>query len=64
MLRLVVGSLVGLALLALLDSISVFIGPSPREGETRRQQSPPASTATRIGPCPTIIQISGVKDTV
>ena len=63
----VVGWLVVLGLTALLDSISVYIGPSPREGErkgkrkTREKMSkhpPPAPTASAIGPCPTISQIS------
>ena len=38
--------LVVLGLTALLDSISVYIGPSPKERE-------------KVGPCPTVIQIVG-----
>ena len=59
--------LVGLGLTALLDSIAVYIGPSPREREKEERndrgekkmdkQPPPAPTARAIGPCPTIIQI-------
>ena len=55
-------------LMALSDSVSVYIGPSPREGKKedrneRREkkmskQTPPAPTAIEVGPCPTFIQIS------
>ena len=45
--------------------MSINIGRSPREGERKKvdgrkmsKQSPPALTASAIGPCPTIIQIS------
>ena len=50
-----------------LFSKYVYIGPSPREREKeerndRRQkmskQPPPAPTASAVGPCPTLIQIS------
>ena len=59
--------LVVLGLTALRDSISVYIGPSPREREkeTRKDRrekkcpnNPPAPTASAVGPCPTFIQIS------
>ena len=61
--------LVVLGLTALLDSISVYIGPSPRErGRKKREviderkkmskQPLPAPTASTVGPCPTTIQIS------
>ena len=60
--------LVVLDLTALWDSISVYIGPSPREREKEKRndswekkcpkQPPPASIASTIGPCPTIIQRS------
>ena len=63
-----VGWLVVLGLAALLDSISVYIGPSPREREKeertgRREknmskQPQPGPTASAVGPCPTMIQIS------
>ena len=62
-----VGWLAVLGLTALRDSISVYIGPSPREREkeTRKdrweknvQTIPPAPTASAVGPCPTFIQIS------
>ena len=63
-----VGWLVVLGLTALWDSISVYIGPSPREREEEKRndrrekktskQPPPAPIASAIGPCPTIIQIS------
>ena len=63
------GWLVVLGLTALWDSISVYIGPSPKErekeerkdrGEEKCPNNPlPAPTASAIGPCPTIIQIVG-----
>ena len=56
---------------ALLDSISVYIGPSPRETEKKREkrkireriskQPPPAPIASAVGPCSTIIQTSTQK---
>ena len=58
------GRLVVLGLTA-LSGISVYIGPSPREREKKRemtdesknvQTTPPAPTA--VGPCPTLIQHS------
>ena len=64
----IVGWLVVLGLTALSDCISVYIGPSPREREnekrndrrekTMAKQPPPAPTASTVGPCPTLIQIS------
>ena len=57
--------LVVLGLTALLDSISVYIGPSPKEREkdernNRREKKcpnnpppPPPPTASAEGPCPT-----------
>ena len=66
---LLVGWLVVLGLTALLDSISVYIGPSLRErgkeekGQTTvkmSKQPPPAPTASAVGPCPTLIQIDQV----
>ena len=46
-------------------SISVYIGPSPRQEEKEMidekknvQTTPPAPTASAAGPCPTLIQIS------
>ena len=62
-----VGWLVALGFTALWDRISVYIGPSPREGgrnqkrwtrEKMSKQPPLTPTASAIGPCPTIIQIS------
>ena len=62
-----VGWFVVLGLASLWDSISVYIGPSPREkekekrmiGERKMSKQPPlAPTASAIRPCPTIIQIS------
>ena len=61
------GWLVVLGVTALSDSISVYIGLSPIKGEKREKiderkmskQTPLAPTASAIGPCPTIIQISG-----
>ena len=62
-----VGWLVVWGLTALLVSISVYIGPFPREREkeernNRREkkskQPPPAPTAGAEGPCPTITQTS------
>ena len=68
--------LVVLGLTALLDSISVYIEPYPRESEKRKEmideikknnlkskQPPPAPTASAVGPCPTLIQIVGHPDT-
>ena len=61
------GWLVVLGLTALWDSISVYIGPSPREAERKEKrktrekmskQPPPAPIASAICPCPTIIHIS------
>ena len=57
-----------LGLTALLDTISVYIGPSPKEREKEERkdrlvkmskQLPPAPTASTVGPCPTVIQIVG-----
>ena len=58
-----------LGLTALWDSISVYIGPSPRERkkeekwQTRERnvqnKPPPAPTASAVGPCPTVVQIVG-----
>ena len=54
-------------LTALWDSILVYIGPSPREREEEKrndrqeknvQTTAPAPTASAVGPCPTLIQIS------
>ena len=56
-------------LTALWDSISVYIGPSPRERGRKKsemiderkkmsKQPPPAPTARAVGPRPTLIQIS------
>ena len=53
--------------MALWDSISVYIGPSPRERQEQErndwwekfQTIPPAPTASTVGPCPTIIRIVG-----
>ena len=60
------GWLVDLGLTALWDSISVYIGPSPKEREKEERkdrgeskQPPPAPTASAIGPCPTLVQIVG-----
>ncbi|MEW8488046.1 MAG: hypothetical protein AB2705_22960 [Candidatus Thiodiazotropha sp.] len=58
-----VGWLVVLGLTALWDSISVYIGPSPREREKEARekmskQPPPAPSASTVGPCHAIIQIS------
>ena len=58
--------LVILGLTALWDSISVYIGPSPKEREKEKwqtrekmsKQPPPPPTASAVGPCPTLIQIS------
>ena len=60
--------LVALSLTALWDSISVYIGPSPKEREKEKRNDrrekkcpnnlPPAPTASVVGPCPTVIQIS------
>ena len=61
------GWLVVLGLTALWDSISVYIGPSPREREKEKrndrreknvQTTPTRTTASEVGPCPTINQIS------
>ena len=63
-----VGWLVVLGLTALWDNISVYIGPSPKERENKGeridesknvQTTPPAPTASALGPCPTVIQIVG-----
>ena len=60
--------MVDLGLTALWDIVSVYIGPSHREREKRKekieerrnvQTTPSAPTASAIGPCPTIIQIVG-----
>ena len=50
------------------DSISVYIGPSPREREKEKRNDrrekkcpnnpPPAPNASTVGPCPTLLQIS------
>ena len=65
--RWLVGWLVVLGLTTLWDSISVYIRPSPRETEKEKRSdrweknvrtTPPAPTASAIGPCPTVIQIS------
>ena len=55
-----------LGLTVFWDSISVYIGPSPKEREKEKRkdrgekkmskQPPPVPTASTIGPCPTIIQ--------
>ena len=59
--------LVVLGLTALIDSILVYIGPSPREREKEErndrrektvQTTPPESTARAAGPCPILIQTS------
>ena len=61
--RWLVGWLV-LGLTVYRDSITVDIEPSPREGERKKkdrrekknvQITPPAPTASAIGPCPTIV---------
>ena len=50
------GGLVVLGLKALCDSISVYIGPSPKEGERKDRQekyvqtAKPAPTVSAIGP--------------
>ena len=60
--------LVVLGLAALSDSISVYIGPSPREREKEErkdresknvQTTPTRTYCKAIGPCPTIIQTVG-----
>ena len=65
--------MVVLGLTALSDSISVYIGSSPKQREKEKRKDrgekkypkknkkkrPPAQTASAIGPCPTIIQIVG-----
>ena len=60
--------LVVLSLAALWDSISVYIGPSPRKREKeerkdRGKKCPnnphPHLFASAVGPCPTVIQIVG-----
>ena len=63
-----VGWMVVLGFTALWDSISVYIGPSPREREKeekmidKRKKCPnnphPRPTASTVDPCPTIIKIS------
>ena len=58
-----VGWLVVLGLTALWDSIPIYIGPGERKEkwEMREKMSknpPPAHTASTVGPCPTLIQIS------
>ena len=64
---LMVGWLVVLGITALWDSISVYIGPSPRERkkewrndkwEKNVQTAPPSLTASAVGHCPTLIRIS------
>ena len=64
--------LVVLGLTALSDNISVYIGPSPKEREKEEKgymrvkmskPSPPAPTASAIGPCPTVIKIVGRPST-
>ena len=62
------GWLIDMGLTALFNSISVYIGPSPRErGRKKREliderkmfkQPQSAPTASTVGPCPTIILIS------
>ena len=61
------GWLVDLGLTVLWDSISVYIGPSPREREKERetiderknvQTTPTRTYFKRSRPCPTLIQIS------
>ena len=56
-----------LGLTALLDSISIYIGPFLRERmkekrndsrEKKIQTTPPEPTASAVGPCPTLIQIN------
>ena len=70
-----IGWLVVFGLTALLDSISVFIGPFLREREkekrndSRREkkmskQPLSAHTASAVGPCPSLIQISRTPGTV
>ena len=64
-----VGWLVVLGLTTLWDSISVYIGPSPKEREKEERkgkmrvktpkQPPPAPTTSAVGPCSTVIQIVG-----
>ena len=59
-----------MGLTSLWDSISVYIGPSPREGRKKKEKiderhkrskrPPPVATASAIGPCSTNIQISRV----
>ena len=62
------GWLVVLGLTALWDNISVYIGPPPKEREKEKrkdrweknvQTTPPAHTASAVGPCPTVITIVG-----
>ena len=63
-----IGWLVDLGLTALWDSISVYIGPSPKERaieerndrrETKKvQTTPPAPTVSTVGPCLTLNQIN------
>ena len=55
------------------DSISVYIGPSPKEREKEERkgqmrvkmskQPPSAPTTSAVGPCPTVIQIVGCPST-
>ena len=45
--------LVGLGLTALRDSISVLIGPSPRERETEKRNDRQYKTSRRPTPAPT-----------
>ena len=60
-------------LTALLDSTSVFIGPFLREREREKmivderkmsKQPRSAHTASAVGPCPSLIQISRTPGTV
>ena len=50
--------LVVLGFQALVDSMSVYIGLTPREGKRISVQPSFTLTASAVGPCPTIIQIS------
>ena len=67
----VLGWLVVFGLTTHSDSVSVYIGPSPKERKWREttdesknvQTTPPTATASAVGPCPTVIQIVGRPDT-